>query len=652
MEDAPIAAGALWSCRPSCRPVVLHTDGVTDGADGSTSWLELLSDERSPSELEQFRRQQLDGSKVRERDRVEREAARALRIRAALEERKQDADQLAVLNDLARRLASLRETGEVLQEVAQQARRLLAVDVAYLMRLHADGQLVIDVVDGSMGSALRGIVLNPGSGLGGEVLRTGRPMWSENYLADRAFAHVETVDRAAESEQLGGILGVPLVLGEETIGVLLAAERHPRRFAGREVELLAALASHAAVAIHNADLFAQAHAATSELRQTNAALQHTNEMRQQANDLRDQLTEEIIRGGGFTEVVALLERQLGSAVAVFSENHHLLAGDRGVWDPATASELPATVQRIDTVDGYAVAAPVLLRSGYAGSLVASSPQPFEDETVRLLSIGATAVALVVASEHSAAEAERRARGEFLHALLAPDADDTSIRRRAARSNIRLDEISAVIVLDPGSEDGSGASRLASRLVTDTTGVAAEHGDHVVVLLSGVDATDARRRLAVLHPDPLPCAVGVAPCDGGVRGVRAAHEAARQTATVLIALGREHDCAVAAELGVYRSLFSQAGRAQIASFVDLTIGPLLRYDADRGRDLARTLAIYLQSWRHHAGTCAELHIHANTLYQRLERIGDLLGTTWSDPGRSLEIQLALRLHELLLSLPQH
>lgn len=67
---------------------------------------------------------------------------------------------------------------------------------------------------------------------------------------------------------------MPLVLGEETIGVLLAAERHPRRrFVGREVELLAALASHAAVAIRNADLFEQAHAATSELLHANAALQ-------------------------------------------------------------------------------------------------------------------------------------------------------------------------------------------------------------------------------------------------------------------------------------------------------------------------------------------------------------------------------------------
>ena len=55
------------------------------------------------------------------------------------------------------------------------------------------------------------------------------------------------------AEELGGVLGVPLILDAETIGVLLAADRRGRRFADREIELLAALAALAAVANHIAD---------------------------------------------------------------------------------------------------------------------------------------------------------------------------------------------------------------------------------------------------------------------------------------------------------------------------------------------------------------------------------------------------------------
>jgi DNA-binding PucR family transcriptional regulator len=41
----------------------------------------------------------------------------------------------------------------------------------------------------------------------------------------------------------------------------------------------------------------------------------------------------------------------------------------------------------------------------------------------------------------------------------------------------------------------------------------------------------------------------------------------------------------------------------------------------------------------------LHVHPNTVAQRLARIGELLGADWRDPARSLDVQLALRVHRL-------
>ena len=47
-------------------------------------------------------------------------------------------------------------------------------------------------------------------------------------------------------------------------------------------------------------------------------------------------------------------------------------------------------------------------------------------------------------------------------------------------------------------------------------------------------------------------------------------------------------------------------------------------------------------RHAAGT---LHVHVNTVSQRLERIGALLGESWQQPDHALELQIALRLRSL-------
>ena len=48
-------------------------------------------------------------------------------LRRELADRSRHADELGVLNDLARGLAALRDPREVVAEVAAQARRLLAV---------------------------------------------------------------------------------------------------------------------------------------------------------------------------------------------------------------------------------------------------------------------------------------------------------------------------------------------------------------------------------------------------------------------------------------------------------------------------------------------------------------------------------------------
>ena len=45
--------------------------------------------------------------------------------------------------------------------------------------------------------------------------------------------------------------------------------------------------------------------------------------------------------------------------------------------------------------------------------------------------------------------------------------------------------------------------------------------------------------------------------------------------------------------------------------------------------------------------ASLHVHVNTVSQRLERIGALLGPSWQQPEESLELRLALRLRRLLV-----
>lgn len=127
---------------------------------------------------------------------------------------------------------------------------------------------------------------------------------------------------------------------------------------------------------------------------------------------------------------------------------------------------------------------------------------------------------------------------------------------------------------------------------------------------------------------------------------AAYSRALNCAKVLRTIGRDGQAATPEQLGAYTLLFSDAGRDQIEDFVREAIGPVLTYDTERDASLLATLRVYFDVGGQ-AGRAAEvLIVHVNTLYQRLERVDRLLGSSWRRGYQSLHVHLAVRLAGLL------
>lgn len=80
---------------------------------------------------------------------------------------------------------------------------------------------------------------------------------------------------------------------------------------------------------------------------------------------------------------------------------------------------------------------------------------------------------------------------------------------------------------------------------------------------------------------------------------------------------------------------------LSAFVDRAIGPLREHDARSKPPLLPTLQTYLAHAGRKAETARELHLNRQTLYNRLARIGELLGTDLDDPQAVLALSLALR-----------
>lgn len=80
---------------------------------------------------------------------------------------------------------------------------------------------------------------------------------------------------------------------------------------------------------------------------------------------------------------------------------------------------------------------------------------------------------------------------------------------------------------------------------------------------------------------------------------------------------------------------------LAAFVDRAIGPLRAHDLRSKPPLLPTLQTYLAHAGRKAETARELHLNRQTLYNRLARISELLGTDLDDPQTVLALSLALR-----------
>ncbi|WP_334665312.1 PucR family transcriptional regulator [Streptomyces cyaneofuscatus] len=80
---------------------------------------------------------------------------------------------------------------------------------------------------------------------------------------------------------------------------------------------------------------------------------------------------------------------------------------------------------------------------------------------------------------------------------------------------------------------------------------------------------------------------------------------------------------------------------LAAFVNRAIGPLREHDRTSRPPLLPTLQAYLAHAGRKAETARELHLNRQTLYNRLARIGELLGTDLDDPQTVLALSLALR-----------
>jgi PAS domain S-box-containing protein len=175
------------------------------------------------------------------------------RLFADEERRRREAEVLA---ELARTIGATLDLETVLRRVTEAARELCRSDGAVIgLRMSDSDAVLLRYSTAAWHQELRNaLVVEPGKGLGGYVLVERRPMRTTDYLADPLISrhYLERIRQLGIRAQMA----VPVLIDDRVEGLLYVDNRSSRAFTDQDEAILVRLAAQAALAIRNAQLFA------------------------------------------------------------------------------------------------------------------------------------------------------------------------------------------------------------------------------------------------------------------------------------------------------------------------------------------------------------------------------------------------------------
>ncbi|PXY23035.1 helix-turn-helix domain-containing protein [Prauserella endophytica] len=563
------------------------------------------------------------------------------RLRATSDRWRRRGQELAALFSSARELAQLRDVDELLGRLVERAHDLVGTDVTYLSEFDAETrELRVRTTLGTVAPSFLGLRVPPGVGLASQVAEGRRPYWTSKYATMTQAPHDSAIDAAVAAEGLVSLLGVPLLAGEEVIGVLFAANRVEHAFSPDEISLLSAFADHAAIVLQTARLLARTQAAADETRRAYGELARHVQAMERASEVHTDLTSLVLEGGEAPDVATALGRALKCQVT------HLDPDDLEDTVAEAVDHSRRSGRCAPAGDGrYAVA--VLAGPTLLGAMLLEQGEvEFGPVELRTAERAAQITALLTLKRDAMIEAEQRVRGDLLADLLSDDPDRRAdVAARARARGVHLDELRSVVVVSVPAE----LRRETIRALRRTGGAVGEHTDRAVVLTSERDPAAASSSVhatasrAVRAPV---LTVGASIADAAA-DLRAQVEGAIACVRILPSLGLSDAAVTTDEYLPYTALFGP-GEARVATYVRRVIGPVLDWDAEHAGKLLPTLAAYLGNRMSPVATARALHLHKNTVLQRLERTAQLLGADWQEPDRLFRITVAVRLAHLTKS----
>lgn len=253
------------------------------------------------------RRQQTTGRLIVLRDITE--------LKVAEQELKQRLAELATINEISRILASHVDLDTMIEATGEKVRQILNAHGVFIALYNSQTESIRVPYCRILGEFVQVAPFTLGQGLSSQIIRTRQPLLiNQNYETHSKELGVIRIEPPNFKEHPKAWLGVPMILGDQVIGVISAQNyEQENAFSENDVRLWTTIAANIGIAIRNVQLYGE----TSRVAEQMAAL--------------NRISLAVTEGLGMDRLLPTLHeqcRQIGSAdvfyVALYNETTHIL----------------------------------------------------------------------------------------------------------------------------------------------------------------------------------------------------------------------------------------------------------------------------------------------------------------------------------------
>ncbi|MDI4643500.1 helix-turn-helix domain-containing protein [Cohnella hashimotonis] len=502
--------------------------------------------------------------------------------------------------------------------------------------------------------------MKPGEGIIGQAFLDGKPrIYRGADAIMRAAAnmseenvHYLSASLAYRDPNYQAVLCVPVKVDSETVCVLILYQMgvYPL-FTLEDLDLLHNFADQVAIAIHNARLF-------SEVQRQNALLV-------KRDDIHAILMKLSLKNKGPAVILRELERMIERPLYFIDlVEYTVTSSNNRMKSPVS---IAAVAQRLgsrrepDTYDEETSAGmrrlhvvPIIAADACLGYVVIELNRELTTLDRIVLEQGRSILSLEMVRKQSQADYYYKKAHDRFHELLALQ-DLATLRRKGGEMGLEDGKELAAVLFDLPISDFRLMNVQIYRLVALVKKTFQTRAAVVFVLGSKltmiVQASNAERKLDLKEDLSAlfkewgrsgegTLRAGAGRSFAGLQSLAASYTEAGKALAYMVSKKRS-GFMYYPDIGI-NQLFFQQSPEELAAFIQQVFGPLRDAGGDGSR-LEETLLAYVKTNRSIQQTAESLHIHVNTLYQRMKKIEDALQISFKEPEHMLRLQLACYLY---------